>query len=49
MKLDNGILKLELMNKGGEMASLTYKGYDVLYKGDGQQARSAGKDPGEGT
>lgn len=36
MKLDNGILKLELMNKGGEMASLTYKGYDVLYKGDGQ-------------
>lgn len=36
MKLDNGILKLELCNKGGEMSSLIYKGYDVLYKGDGQ-------------
>lgn len=35
MILDNGILKLELTNKGGEMASLTYKGYDILYKGDG--------------
>lgn len=36
MKLDNGILKLELCQKGGEMASLQYNGYDVLYKGDGQ-------------
>ena len=35
MKLDNGILCLELTNKGGEMSKLTYKGYDVLYKGDG--------------
>jgi len=35
MKLDNGILKLELTNKGGEMSSLTYKGLDILYKGDG--------------
>lgn len=35
MILDNGILKLELTNKGGEMASLYYKGHDVLYKGDG--------------
>ena len=36
MKLDNGILNLTLTNKGGEMASLTYNGYDVLYKGDGE-------------
>lgn len=36
MKLENGILKLQLTNKGGEMASLEYKGYDVLYKGDGR-------------
>ena len=43
MKLDNGILKLELTNEGGEMASLTYKGYDVLYKGDGQYWK--GKNP----
>ena len=35
MILDNGILRLELTNKGGEMSSLTYKGLDVLYKGDG--------------
>lgn len=35
MILDNGILKLELTNKGGEMASLIYKDMDVLYKGDG--------------
>ena len=35
MKLDNGILKLALTNKGGEMASLECKGYDILYKGDG--------------
>ena len=35
MKLDNGILNLELTNKGGEMSRLIYKGYDVLYKGDG--------------
>ena len=34
MKLNNGILDLELTLNGGEMASLTYKGYDVLYKGD---------------
>lgn len=43
MILDNGILKLELCNKGGEMASLTYKGLDVLYKGDGQYW--SGKNP----
>ena len=36
MRLDNGVLQLELVNKGGEMASLIYKGYDILYKGDGQ-------------
>ena len=36
MKLENEYLTLELCNKGGEMASLTYKGYDVLYKGDGK-------------
>lgn len=36
MILDNGILRLELINKGGEMASLIYKDYDVLYKGDGE-------------
>lgn len=35
MILDNGILRLELTNMGGEMASLIYKGMDVLYKGDG--------------
>lgn len=35
MKLDNGILKLELENKGGEMSRLEYKGMDILYKGDG--------------
>lgn len=35
MILDNGILHLELTNKGGEMASLVYKGMDILYKGDG--------------
>lgn len=35
MVLDNGILRLELCNEGGEMASLTYNGMDVLYKGDG--------------
>lgn len=35
MILDNGILHLELTNKGGEMSCLTYKGMDVLYKGDG--------------
>lgn len=35
MILDNGILRLELVNKGGEMASLIYKGHEVLYKGDG--------------
>lgn len=35
MLLDNGIIKLELCNKGGEMSKLTYKGFDVLYKGDG--------------
>lgn len=34
MKLDNGILHLELTNKGGEMTKLLYKGQDVLYKGD---------------
>lgn len=43
MKLDNGILHLELTNMGGEMASLTYKGMDVLYKGDGQYWK--GKNP----
>jgi len=36
MLLENDVLKLELCNKGGEMASLIYKGMDVLYKGDGQ-------------
>lgn len=35
MILDNGILHLELTNKGGEMSTLVYKGMDVLYKGDG--------------
>lgn len=34
MVLDNGILHLELENKGGEMKRLLYKGYDVLYTGD---------------
>lgn len=43
MKLDNGILHLELTNKGGEMSSLTYKGQDVLYKGDGEYW--SGKNP----
>ena len=43
MKLNNGILSLELTNKGGEMASLTYKDKDVLYKGDGQYW--SGKNP----
>lgn len=43
MKLDNGILHLELTNEGGEMSSLTYKGYDVLYKGDGPYWK--GKNP----
>lgn len=43
MILDNGILHLELVNKGGEMASLTYKGMDILYKGDGEFW--AGKNP----
>lgn len=43
MKLDNGILCLELTNEGGEMSSLTYKGYDILYKGDGEYWK--GKNP----
>lgn len=43
MKLDNGILCLELTNKGGEMSSLKYKDYDVLYKGDGEYW--SGKNP----
>lgn len=43
MKLDNGILTLELTNVGGEMSCLTYKGMDVLYKGDGQYWK--GKNP----
>lgn len=43
MKLDNGILSLELTNIGGEMASLTYKGMDILYKGDGEHWK--GKNP----
>lgn len=33
--LNNEKLSLQLTNKGGEMASLTYKGMDILYKGDG--------------
>lgn len=33
--LNNKILNLQLTNKGGEMASLTYNGMDILYKGDG--------------
>jgi len=36
MKLQNDVLELELTKKGGEMASLIYKGMDVLYKGDGE-------------
>lgn len=43
MELNNGILDLKLVNKGGEMASLTYKGKDILYKGDGQYW--SGKNP----
>lgn len=43
MKLDNGILQLELTELGGEMASLKYKGLDVLYKGDGPYWK--GKNP----
>lgn len=35
MELNNGILDLKLVNKGGEMDSLIYKDRDVLYKGDG--------------
>ena len=34
MKIDNKVLSLTVCEKGGEMSSLTYKGYDVLYKGD---------------
>lgn len=33
--LNNGLLNLDLTNKGGEMASLIYKDMDILYKGDG--------------
>lgn len=33
--LNNEKLSLQLTNKGGEMASLSYKGMDILYKGDG--------------
>ena len=33
--LNNGILNLQLTNKGGEMSSLIYKDMDILYKGDG--------------
>jgi len=36
MLLDNGILHVEFTNKGGEMALMTYKGMDILYKGDGE-------------
>lgn len=43
MKIDNGILCLGLTNNGGEMAYLTYKGKDILYKGDGQYW--SGKNP----
>jgi len=43
MKLENNYLKLELTNKGGEMSSLFYKGYDILYKGDGEYW--SGKNP----
>lgn len=43
MKLDNGILQLELCNKGGEMSSLVYNGKDILYKGDGEYW--SGKNP----
>lgn len=43
MELNNGILDLKLTNKGGEMASLTYKGKDILYKGDGEYW--SGKNP----
>ena len=35
MKLDNGILALQLTNVGGEMSSLIYKDMEILYKGDG--------------
>lgn len=35
MELNNGVLKLKLENKGGEMSSLEYQGFDILYKGDG--------------
>ena len=43
MKLDNGILQLELTNLGGEMASLKWHGKDILYKGDGPYWK--GKNP----
>lgn len=43
MILDNGILHLELCNKGGEMSRLLYRGYDVLYRGDGKYW--SGKNP----
>lgn len=33
--LNNGILNLQLTNKGGEMSLLMYKDMDILYKGDG--------------
>ena len=32
--LNNGILNLQLTNKGGEMSFLMYKDMDILYKGD---------------
>lgn len=35
MILNNSKLTLELTEKGGEMARLTYKGKDILYRGDG--------------
>lgn len=41
--LNNGILNLQLTNKGGEMSSLIYKDMDILYKGDGPYW--AGKNP----
>lgn len=43
MNLNNGILNLDLELKGGEMSRLTYKGYDVLYRGDGKYW--SGKNP----
>lgn len=43
MYLDNDLLKLELINEGGEMSRLQYKGRDILYKGDGPYWK--GKNP----